>query len=262
MKVGLGVVLSGRYENDVPTPWMWSMWKLHSAIWRGVTPIRDLVLIKSYKFPTSIARNQICQTALDEGVDRLVFIDVDHDFEPEAITRLLSHDLDIVTARYHVKQPPHHPNLYMVPRGAHSEGEYKTVHYGRGVFEIDRCGAGGLAIKREVLESLGFPWFQYEVDPHPPHDLAVSEDFYFCRKAQEAGFAIHADWDATMQHLVQASVGEEERKVYLGGMEREIEAGSDHLVDQVVVRGYPDGYTLSNGVTIKDYCDDSVRDPS
>ncbi len=261
MKVGIGVITAGGYNDRIPTLFVWSLWALHSSLLQGILNdklpsdqhINGFELLRSTKFPTDCARNDICQQALDKDCDALLFLDADHEFAPSLLSNLLAHRKSIVTGRYHVKQPPYHPTLYVTPTEAHTEGNFKAVHYGKGLFPVDRCGAGALLIRREALEAIGFPWFRYKADPKPPHDLSVSEDFWFCERAQEEGFTIWADWETEAKHLTQGSVGIEWQAEYLAGVEERIAGGDESLIPSLVACGFPDGLTLPSGHVIPPY---------
>jgi len=53
-----------------------------------------------------------------------------------------------------------------------------------------------MMIKRRVFEKLPWPWFDCAVDPNTPdsdgHDRCeyLSEDYYFCKCAREAGMSV------------------------------------------------------------------------
>ena len=259
MKLGIGVVVSGSYEHQMPTKFVQSFHALHSAIHRAQAPtVTGLDMIWSGKFPTDVARNEVCRTALADGCDRVLFLDADHQSSPDAAIRLIESRHPIVTGRYHVKKAPYHPNLYLTPLEAHTVGDFRTVHYGQGVFPVDRCGAGALAIDRAVLEAIGDPWFRYMKDPRPPHDMAVTEDFYFCERAQAEGFQIMADWDAEFGHILTGVVTGDWYKGYIETMEAGIAHGQPELAEKLVACGFPDGHTLPSGQVIRDYADDSV----
>ena len=261
MKLGIGIVTAGGYANYLPSAFFWSLYALHSEILQGKLnvylpkekQITANTLIRSGKFPTDAARNEICQQALDQGVDTLLFLDADHTFEPKAVERLLSHPYDVVSGRYHVKSPPFQPTLYLTPKTAHAPGNYQSIHYGQGVFPVDRCGAGALAISRTALEKVGYPWFRYGADPKPPHDLSVSEDFYFCERVQAEGMQIWADWDATFDHVAVLPVTEYHRRAYLDEMEQAIGAGKTELLESIVACGFPEGHALPSGHVVPSY---------
>jgi hypothetical protein len=64
-----------------------------------------------------------------------------------------------------------------------------------GVFEVDAAGSAGMLVRREVLDTLGDPWFENS------GKVILNEDVTFCKKVTEAGFRIFATADATMGHL-------------------------------------------------------------
>ncbi len=261
MKVGIGLVLSGGYAEIVPKDFMLSLLDLEREVLQGRAnkelsdAITDFVLIRSHAFPTDVGRNDICSQALAAGVHALLFLDCDHVFDANLLTRLLLADKDIVTARYHVKVPPYHPNLYVRPKATDNaiEGDFRPVHYGKGLFPVDRCGAGALLVKWHVLNTIGFPWFRYQPDPRPPHDLRTSEDFYFCQRAQEEGFTIWADWETEAKHLVRGQVTGKWYTEYLQPLEQQLMGDQPELAEPLIVCGYPDGYTLPDGQVIPAY---------
>ena len=65
--------------------------------------------------------------------------------------------------------------------------------------EADVVGAGALLIHRRVLERLPDPWFKFTYEGRD-NDEGVSEDFYFCKKAKEAGFTIIVDTAVQCPH--------------------------------------------------------------
>lgn len=64
-----------------------------------------------------------------------------------------------------------------------------------GTFEVDAAGSAGMLIRREVLDTLGDPWFESS------GGVILNEDVMFCKKAREAGFHVYATTNATMGHL-------------------------------------------------------------
>jgi GT2 family glycosyltransferase len=63
------------------------------------------------------------------------------------------------------------------------------------LFKIDGCGMHFVMIRRDVLEAIDPPWFQYTV-------AGAGEDFAFCRKVRAAGFDIYADLSVYSGHIV------------------------------------------------------------
>jgi hypothetical protein len=168
-------------------------------------PVTGYRIITSRQFPTDIARNEICAAVLAGDEDYLLFLDADMTHPADLFERLVAHDKPVITARYHGKKHPWNPILYVKHRVLDGPHAYTPVHFGRGVFEIERCGAGALLIRRDVLaaiyEAHGHNWFRYQRKPEPPYDYGVSEDFWFCQVAREAGFSLWADWDVVCGHI-------------------------------------------------------------
>ena len=66
-----------------------------------------------------------------------------------------------------------------------------------GLIELQAGGCAGMLIRREVLEAIEPPWFEY---------TDRSEDIVFCEKAKEAGFNIYCDLSARLGHVTTAFV--------------------------------------------------------
>ncbi|HAM57694.1 MAG TPA: hypothetical protein DCQ64_20675 [Candidatus Rokubacteria bacterium] len=145
MKLLVGVIVSGFPVKVVPVEFWKAYEQLASRIREGPCGLTYYEMKLSESFPTDVARNQIVRYMLSKDFDALLFLDADHVFDPTLFERLAEHGKPVITARYHVKRPPFHANAY-IRHPLAPVGRYKTVHYGRGCFEIDRGGAGALLI--------------------------------------------------------------------------------------------------------------------
>jgi hypothetical protein len=74
-------------------------------------------------------------------------------------------------------------------------GERVELAPGDGLVEVDYLGFGGVMIRRAVFERLEKPWFPIRFRGVGPdgNDIWSGEDYGFCDKAREAGFALHVD---------------------------------------------------------------------
>jgi len=72
--------------------------------------------------------------------------------------------------------------------------------------EVDGVGAGCLLIHRKVFETIKKPYFLFEYDENGYLD--VGEDFYFCQKAQKAGFKIWVDRKMVAGHYKTVNLKE------------------------------------------------------
>ena len=73
----------------------------------------------------------------------------------------------------------------------------KTFVFGE-LLECDAIGTGVIMIKRKVFETIEPPYFKYTYDEDGL--LELGQDFYFCQKAQRAGFKIYAHTGMLTSH--------------------------------------------------------------
>lgn len=249
--------------------------------------ITDCRTILSRKFPTDVARNEVCRDALKHGADYLLFLDADNVHPVSMVAALLNHDKPVITARYHLKKAPFSAVAYVKHRTQTGRHRYSTVHFGQGVFEIERAGAGALLIRSDVLKAiqdrqqtrwqqtieacaslpedaknlLDVPpepicqWFRYQRGPESPHDMTVSEDFWFFQQAREAGFSCWIDWDIDVPHVGSMSVDQSWNRPFLHTQVAEYENPDtrDLVLQNTIVRGYPEGMVLGDSHHIPEY---------
>lgn len=151
------------------------------------------------------ARNTLCKHVLDTGAEWLWFMDDDHSFAPDLLTKLLSHDLPLVVPVCLMRTHPYYPvtlqkRLDDDPESG--DARYLPVYFpeqeDNGLVELDAGGCAGMLIHRDVIEAVGGPlWFEYGT---------ASEDILFCQKAKEKGFTIHCDLSARLGHITTAVV--------------------------------------------------------
>lgn len=155
----------------------------------------------------SRARCKLAKAFLDSDCDYLLSIDADIQFPADAIDRLIKADKDIVSAPYPVKSTP--------TRWAVGFGE-ETPAYVEGVMQVRYVSTGFMLVKRRVIEALSTPdlrFYDPEEDNHyyalyqpylherePGRPLYLSEDYAFCQRATDRGFAIHCDFDLHLVH--------------------------------------------------------------
>lgn len=224
-------------------------------------PITGVRRIKSVAFPVDVARNDIVRDFLKGDEDYLFFMDADMTFPEDIVGRLLADDKPVITARYHMRREPYHAVAYVKHRRLDGPHVYAPVHFGAGVFEIERGGAGALMIRRDVLvairDRIGENWFRYQRGPDPPHDYTVSEDFWFYQQAREAGFSCWLDWDIECGHLQEFAINRSWNLAYLEAQVRELATAEadarQRVLDSFVVCGMPDGLRLESGAYIEPY---------
>lgn len=139
-------------------------------------------------------RNIVAQQALDCGAKWLWFIDDDHTFAPDVLMRLLAHDVPIVQPLVSTRKPPYLPYAYRF------DGErYVSVGWDGledGLMKVDASACGGMLIRRDVLETVDFPWFV-----EGKCGMGPGEDFYFSEQAKRFGFQGYVDCETRMGHI-------------------------------------------------------------
>jgi predicted SAM-dependent methyltransferase len=139
--------------------------------------------------PVDEARNEIAQSALDQGCKYLFFNDTDVTCPPHSIRQLIWHlehypNYMVAGGVYCHKAPPQMP---MVFRG-NGIGPYMDWKIGE-VFDISGIGMGCTLIRTEIFKKLSKPWFK-TVDDISQFMEGVNsasmwtEDLYFCYKVK------------------------------------------------------------------------------
>lgn len=144
-------------------------------------------------------RNEVVRTM--KG-DWLWFIDDDMCFGPRTLLALLESNSDIVAPVVANRKPPFLPLAYK----RHGEG-YRPFAWHEmpqhGLQWVDACTAGGILIKRRVLDAIGDPWFA-EGQLRPDK---LSEDMTFCAQAITHGFQPKVNCSVRAEHLTVCAVG-------------------------------------------------------
>ena len=182
------------------------------------------------------ARNELTRIFLEKDFDYLMFIDADIGFDAEAVYSLLKANKDIVCGVYPKKEVDWVSVEKAVANGKTTglkdySGAFvmnfanelgRELHSDEvGCIEVRHGGTGFMLIKREVLEKMKDSLPKYlnntmamtsdangqEITEYfatmiePETQLLLSEDYYFCRKAREAGFKVWAAPWVQLSHV-------------------------------------------------------------
>ncbi len=172
---------------------------------RGLKPknlqsILDMVAYKEYDYEIIIAvegfntaenRTWLTVKAVKAGCTHLLLLDDDMIYDPTSLETLLSHDKDIIGARYHNR------------RGGKDGGEVieyldKEISEHK-PFQCKALGGGLLLIKTDVFNKVKQPWYWYKINNTGA--VAMSNDWWFCEKAREAGYEIWCDPQVKPGHI-------------------------------------------------------------
>lgn len=175
-------------------------------------------------------RNRAAKTMIDGNYDKLISIDADVVFTPEDFRRIILSDKDIVGGVYPIKtfpvvmncNPLHEKGteLFSTNRGLDYDAWTKFVHKyadkDSGLVEVRHLPTGFMCIKRDVFAKLshtvevygefdsssGQRGAYYHFYPSQVKDGSLlSEDWYFCELARDAGFKVYLDTRVILGHI-------------------------------------------------------------
>ena len=140
------------------------------------------------------ARNHLAASFLG---DWLLMLDTDHEPEPDLLVRMLDRlngGLDVLTAVYRYKEPPHSPVVFV----RCPDDELRPIaSYPQGLFRVQAAGAGCLLVRRKVFERI-----KLELKSDPFDRLAsVSEDHSFFRRLEKLDIPVWCDGRIECPHL-------------------------------------------------------------
>lgn len=144
-------------------------------------------------------RNLIANWA--ERFDYLFSVDSDIVLPQDTLVKLLSHNVDMVSGVYiQRKDGVEIPEIYRKnAQGGVSNVFITSLLSNKGLQEIDGCGFGCVLVKSDVIRKIGYPQFVYTSALN--HANTISEDVYFCRRAQEVGAKIFVDTSIICRHV-------------------------------------------------------------
>ena len=146
---------------------------------------------------TVTARNSCVHEMLQGDWTHLFFMDSDMVFPKGTLKKLLKHDKDIVGGFYVIKRNDFHPTVFAL--GQRPGGKYLT-EWVNDFREVEAIATGCLLIKREVLEKIPAPWFEYVWDEEAKGKM-VTEDIIFCEKAKDIGYKVYCDGTIKCGHV-------------------------------------------------------------
>jgi hypothetical protein len=206
-------------------------------------------------------RNDLTRRFLESDCTHLLFIDTDLVFSAEQVSRLLSHDVDLVGGFYPKKQEG---PLCWVCNAVDGVAELTES----GLTTLKYIGTGFMLIKRRVFELMiqhEGPKISYVRDGDPTktveHDLwhmgvyqykngsrrYLSEDWWFCQKWLDLGGKVWGDRHVILKHSGSALYP---LKYQESGMV-EVRAGDhDAMRDQIEKSIKECGITAQTGMTL------------
>lgn len=163
-----------------------------------------------------VACNSLVESFLKTDAEHFVLMANDAHVHPETVNRLLSWDVDMVAALSFTRYRPVVPTVYTkYVDGTGWLFQCKTVQEwilahpdliqrrepailklrpDDALLSVRRFGTHVFTAKRQVFERVKPPWFE-RTNPQ-----GGGEDFYFCEKAEAAGFRLYVDLSVVAGH--------------------------------------------------------------
>lgn len=126
----------------------------------------------------------------------LMILANDHEFQPDLLTRLLAHNVDIVAPLCALRSPPHNPSIFHDTGDAFVGYTWAELAGKTGLLDVETMGGPGVVIRRRVLEAVGQPFFQND----PRSRTNPKEDLYSFSLLRQRGFRLHVDLETPIGH--------------------------------------------------------------
>ena len=174
---------------------------------RGLKPktlqsLLELVAYKAYNyeiiigtegFNTAENRTWLVAQASKAGCTHIFCVDDDMVYEKDTLEKLLSHDKDIVGARYANRRGTGEVVEYLTEDQTLTDGKDDDL------IMVNALGGGCVLIKMDVFTKVSQPWFWYKIAPTGA--VTMSHDWYFCEKARDAGYKVWCDLSIMPGHI-------------------------------------------------------------
>ena len=160
------------------------------------------------------ARNSLARQAINEGFDRMLWLDSDMEFETDLMERLaadMDEGRDFVAGIYFKRKAPVSPVVYSeighmeVENGGIRPYALPYEDYPKDqIFTCKGVGFGGCMLSvnmlKAVVDKYGLPFSPI---------LGFGEDLSFCARARELGFELYCDSRVKLGHIGYGAITEE-----------------------------------------------------
>lgn len=152
------------------------------------------VIVSTEGYNTAENRNWITAQAVKAGCTHIFFVDDDMIYAPDTVEKLLSHDKDIVGAKYHVRRDVSEGNPDVI-----EYFDYEQDKDSKGLFQCKALGGGCILVKIDIFKVVPQPWFGYKWNEYGM--VTMSNDWYFAEKVRECNFDIWCDPSLYPAHI-------------------------------------------------------------
>ena len=149
-----------------------------------------------------MSRDKLAERAIQMGADRILWLDSDMVFDPDALIRLSKvmkdNDADMVTGVYFRRVQPFTPVLYEKLDLKDDMADYKEYEKlpEEDVFEVAGCGFGCVLMNTDVALSVMARYHEMFTPMN-----SMGEDLTFCWRARQCGYKILCDQSIPLGHV-------------------------------------------------------------
>lgn len=163
-------------QDDVKAAFAFDLITMTTSLVKSL-PDLQLGVVAEQGCSVFMQRNRLAAQALAHQADYLLMIDSDMRFPPHTFTTLLKAEKPIIACPAIQRKPPFKVN-------------YEGMEAPQAkISKVKRIGTGVMLISTQVFKNLEMPWF---AQPWREEKGFLGSDYYFCDKAQEAGYPVYA----------------------------------------------------------------------
>ena len=172
----------------------------------AVTGDRDIrITLQHNNRPFDYARNIAAKAFLESGCEWLVMVDNDMAPPVDLLDMLDRADdrMDSVAPKFYSLGDA---GLFVCWRSleGYMAPAVEKVHAEDEWIELSNAGSGCMLIRRRVFEVVQRPWFSFVYDERG--EMAVTEDYYLCLKARDAGCRVWGNLNFEVDHFKTVSL--------------------------------------------------------
>lgn len=158
---------------------------------------RDMIFIERKTSNLPRSRQECLEDAQLQECTHAIFIDTDQTFPMDTIHRLIRWKKPFVACNIPLKIIPSFPTARVQTNNGFGYPVYSNRNEAMGLEKVWRVGAGVMLIDMSVLDKIEKPWF--EIRYSDKHSTFVGEDWFFCKKLEDAGIDVLIDHELSRQ---------------------------------------------------------------
>ena len=178
----------------------------------GLQPVDDTTLHVVQSSLIYDARNDIAKNAVEQGYDRLLWLDSDVTFPGDLLERMsarLDEGYEFVSGLYFSRKDPIRPVIFQRVELTEKDGKKMPVvdnfigYPQNDIFQIAACGFGCVMVTVDLIKRV----FEKHGAPFSPL-AGFGEDLSFCIRANDVGAKMYCDSSIKLGHIGQSIITE------------------------------------------------------